>query len=496
VLSRCYGRAVPRFRWRLGTAGIFVVLAAIVSVAFMLGGDRKRSTKPAEPAAHYNQEAPNVVVVMTDDQAVDTMRAMPRTRHLVGRKGVRFSNSVVSFPLCCPSRATFLTGQYAHNHGVIDNHPPRGGYPALDVRATLPVWLSRAGYRTGFVGKFLNGYGKRGEAREVPPGWSDWYALPTRAKQHPFNYQLNENGELVGYGDRNRDYKTQVLADKASGFVRDHAGEERPFFLWVATNAPHLDGSLPKQADRDPEPDPRDRGRYDGEKPPRKGSVDEEDVSDKPRPVRNRSRLSGRKRRKIEKVYVSQLESVVAVDRLVKQVVKELRRQGVFEETVVMFTSDNGFLRGEHRIDSGKSRIYEESIRVPLLIRGPGFPEGEREDRVVANVDLAPTILELAGATAPHEMDGRSLVPFDAWRDDSDRAVLLETFDRGGHAIGVRTRNYVFARQESGELELYDLERDPEQLESVHDDPRYAEVRARLAAELARLRDCAGVECR
>jgi N-acetylglucosamine-6-sulfatase len=486
-------------RWRPGTAGVLLVLAATVSVALLLGGGgaRKLSTTPIEQAARYNKEAPNVVVVMTDDQAVDTMRAMPRTRHLVGAKGVRFSNSVVSFPLCCPSRATFLTGQYAHNHGVIDNHPPRGGYPALDVRNTLPVWLSRAGYRTGFVGKFLNGYGQKGAAREVPPGWTDWYALPTRAKQHPFNYKLNENGELVAYGDRNRDYKTQVLADKASGFVREHAGDDRPFFLWVATNAPHLDGSLPKGSDRDPEPDPRDRGRFEGEKPPSKRSVDETDVSDKPGAVRRQSRLNRDQRRKIEKVYVSQLESIVAVDRLVKQVIEELRRRGEFEHTVVVFTSDNGFLRGEHRFDSGKSKLYEESIRVPLLIRGPGFPEGVRDERVVANVDLAPTILDLAGVKADHDLDGRSLVPFESRSDDPERAVLLESYDRGdGRAVGVRTGHYVYARQQTGEIEMYDLKHDPEQLESVHDDPRYAEVRAGLAAELARLKDCAGSGCR
>jgi arylsulfatase A-like enzyme len=460
---------------------------------------RRVSTTPVKPAAGYNQAAPNVIVVMTDDQALDTMRAMPRTRHLVGRRGVRFSNAVVSFPLCCPSRATFLTGQYAHNHGVLDNRPPEGGYERLDADHTLPVWLSRAGYETGFVGKFLNGYGKSGgdRPREIPPGWSEWYGLPTKAKQSEFDFQLNENGDLVDYGDRDRDYKTQVLADKAVSFVGDRAPSERPFFLWVATNAPHQDGARSKRAERNPEPAPADRGRFEGEKPPRGRSVNERNVSDKPRFVNGRAPLRGAQRTKIENIYVSQLESLVAVDRLVKQLIKELRDRGELDRTVVMFTSDNGFMRGQHRLDSGKSNIYEESIRVPLLISGPGFPDGVRHDRLVGNVDLAPTILDLAGAKADTEIDGRSMLPFEDRVDDRDRPILLAAYDRDyGRGVGVRTGHYAYAEYDYGERELYDLKRDPEQLESVHDDPQYAGVRARLADQLTRLRSCAGEDCR
>ena len=170
------------------------VLAVVVLVVGRTGG--AVSTTPAERAGYFEHDARNVVVVMTDDQAVDTMSAMPRTRRLLGENGVRFENAFVSYPLCCPSRAT-QTGQYAHNHGVLDNHPPNGGYQAFDPEQALPVRLSEAGYRTGFVGKYLNGYGKGKAAREVPPGWSDWYGLPATAKQRPFNFELNENGGLV-----------------------------------------------------------------------------------------------------------------------------------------------------------------------------------------------------------------------------------------------------------------------------------------------------------
>jgi N-acetylglucosamine-6-sulfatase len=480
---------------RPGAAGVLLVLAAAVAIALLVSGSEGPRTTPVEPTAGDDSSAPNVVVVMTDDQAADTMRAMPNARHLIGGKGLRFDNAIVSFPLCCPSRASFLTGQYAHNHGVLDNGGPRGGYQALDAGNTLPVWLSRAGYRTGFVGKFLNGYGHGHAAREVPPGWSDWFALPSDGKRRPFDFRLNENGKLVEYGDDDRDYKTHVLADKSVSFIRERAPGERPFFLWVATNAPHVDYALSEDVDRNPEPDPRDRGRYEGTEPPPRSSVDERDVSDKPRFVRSRARLRARERRQIEKTYVSQLESLVAVDRLVKRVVKELRAQGEFENTVIVFTSDNGFLRGQHRLDSGKATPYEEAIRVPLLIRGPGFPEGGSTGRLVGNVDLAPTILDLADAKAGLRMDGRSILPLK--RENDDRAILLEVHERShGRFVGVRTRRYAYADYDGRDRELYDLRRDPEQLDSVHRDPRYAGVRARLAERLRQLRNCAGASCR
>jgi N-acetylglucosamine-6-sulfatase len=468
----------------------------IAAAVVMASSDRRDgvSSTPAEPAAE--QGAPNVVVVMTDDQALDTMRAMPRTRRLIAEKGVRFDNAVVSFPLCCPSRASFLTGQYAHNHRVLDNHPPKGGYGRLDAEHTLPAWLSRAGYRTGFVGKFLNGYGEEGKADEIPPGWSDWYGLPSKAKRRPFDFPLNENGKLVEYGDRDHEYKTEVLTEKAVSFIGDRARSRRPFFLYVSTTAPHADYGLSEDADRNPEPAPRDRGMFEGHAPPKRESVNEKDVSDKPRFIQSRSRLGSTQREAIEKVYVSQLESLVAVDRLVGRVVAELRHRGELDNSVVMFTSDNGFLRGQHRLDSGKANPYEEAIRVPLLVRGPGFPEGVRDDRLVANVDLAPTILDIAGADADRPVDGRSLFPFEG-DDNRSRAVLLEVYERShGRFVGVRTDRYVYAEYDGRGRELYDLERDPQQLESLHDDPHYADVRAWLAGLLNRLHECAGQDCR
>ena len=483
-------------RWRPGAAGVLLVLAAVIALALIVGGRDEQRATPVQPAAEYKEDALNVVVVMTDDQAVDTMRAMPRTRRLLGGKGVTFDNSFVSYPLCCPSRASFQTGQYAHNHGVLDNHPPNGGYQAFDAKRALPVWLSDAGYRTGFVGKYLNGYGKGKAAREVPPGWSDWYGLPASAKQRPFGFELNENGDLVSYGGD--EYKTEVLEDKAVSLVREWAGGRRPFFLWVATDAPHKDAGTDEDADRDPEPAPRDRGRFEREKAPRGESFNERDTSDKPGFVRGKRRLNAGEQEQIDKVYRSQLESLIAVDRLVKSIVQQLRRRGELENTVVMFTSDNGFIRGQHRIESGKASVYDEAIRVPLLVRGPGFPEAERDGRAIGNVDLAPTILDLAGAKADIAPDGLSLLPFEARRASWRPNLLLEVFERDkGNFVGVRTPRYAYAEYtKKDKRELYDLYRDPKQLDNLAGVPAYAEELDRLHERVTELRDCAGAGCR
>ncbi len=478
-------------------AGVVLALGGLLAlVLVVVGGGLRHSTTPVRPAANFDQAAPNVVVVMTDDQSVDTMSVMPKTRRLIGDHGVTYTNSVVSFPLCCPSRATFMTGQYAHNHGVLNNQGPRGGYKRLDTEHTLPVWLSRAGYRTAFIGKFLNGYGEGEGATVVPPGWSEWYGLPALGHRSPFDFPVNENGTLVSYGHAARDYKTDVLADKAVHVIREQAGSDQPLFMWVATTAPHIDYGAAPYSDRNPEPAPRDRGRFEGRTPPHRKSVNERNVSDKPRFIQSRSRLDRAQRREIDKVYVSQLETLQAVDQLVKRVAAELRRQGELGNTVLIFTSDNGFLKGEHRIASGKSNPYEEAIGVPLLIRGPGFAHGVRSDRLVGNVDLAPTILDLASAEPDIEPDGRSLLA-SRGRNEADPAVLLEVFERThGRFVGVRTRRYMYAEYDGRDKELYDLERDPEELHSVHDSPEYALVRSRLAKRLAELRNCAGATCR
>ena len=439
---------------------------------------------------------PNLVVVLTDDQTLESLRVMPQTRRLVGEAGTTFANAFVSFPLCCPSRATLLTGQYAHNHGVRGNNPPRGGVGALDQTNTLPVWLHAAGYYTAHVGKYLNGYGKV-TGHDVPPGWSRWRALVDPSTYKMFDYLLSVDGALVSYGSAAADYQTDVLAAEAEEVIRDRSGRG-PFFLSVAPVAPHLEGSDVGGKGVPPRPAPRHAGRFAAEPLPAKASFDEADVSDKPASVRRLPRLTPGAKAAVERTYRAQLASLLAVDEMVARLVHALEETGELDRTLLVFTSDNGFFHGEHRIRDGKFLPYEEAIRVPLLIRGGGFPAGKTATQLVANVDLVPTLLAAAGVKPGRTLDGIQLLPLarDA-RAGRQRSLLLEALD-GNRATytGVRTERWVWVEYDDGARELYDLQQDPLQLRSRHDDNALRDLRGQLGATLARLRRCAGASCR
>jgi N-acetylglucosamine-6-sulfatase len=443
---------------------------------------------------------PNIVVIMTDDQTVESLRVMPTVRRELAREGTSFANSFVSFSLCCPSRATFLTGQYAHNHGVVGNNFTNG-LSRFDETNTLPVWLKRVGYRTIFVGKYLNGYGVF-RRKAIPRGWDDWHAA---AKLAYFDYSLNENGKLVRYGHRPRDYQTDVLTRTALAALARPAAQRKPFFLWLAYWAPH-EGN---PRDRDdpprlltPSPAPRHRDLMYAQTLPHPASFDEGDVSDKPLDIQGRRLVTQNDLLAMTENYQQRLESLLAVDEGVAQLLDALRAGGRLDNTVIVFTSDNGFLQGEHRIRDGKVYLYEPSIRVPLIVRGPGVPRDTTLRQLVANIDLAPTIAALAGAKPTRIVDGRSLVPlFVHPRTHWARELLIERGPGGRAAFGerlftaIRTQRYLYAEYLTGERELYDLRRDPDELQSRHGDPAYARVRDELARSLALLRDCAGATC-
>jgi N-acetylglucosamine-6-sulfatase len=452
----------------------------------------------AEEAAR-RRDAPNVVVIMTDDQREETVRVMDTVERKLKGNGTTFQNFFATFPLCCPSRATFLTGQYAHNHGVTDNQPPNGGYESFDPSGSLPVSMQRAGYRTAHIGKYLNGYGQttRGhDPREVPPGWSRWFVPVEKTAGLMFDYTLNENGELREYGDKRRHYQTDVYARLAKRFIRRSASQSRPFFLTVATLAPHGEGQF--EGTPNPRPAPRHKGALRGERLPKPPSFNEDDLSDKPAFVRERSRAGSERRRQLQEKHRDRLVSLLAVDGLVKRVLGELRKANELRDTVVIFTSDNGYLLGEHRLKEKKRLLYEESVRVPLIMRGPGIPPGEKRDQLVGNIDLAPTIVDYAGATLGRSSDGRSLIPLA--RDETvgaGRDILLEN----GESKAVRTPRYLYAEHPNGERELYELDRDPLQLKSRHtggpnDTVKDAAIEERLAYKLRRLAACAGAACR
>src|SRR5215211_2224692 len=319
-----------------------VASGVIVAVAIVAGLAPAKDVDAQAPGTR-----PNIVVVMSDDQTTESMRVMANVNALLAREGVTFANNFVSFPLCCPSRSTFLSGQYAHNHTVMGNAPPQGGYDKWRPTEgnSLPVWLRSAGYTTVHIGKYLNGYG-RTEPTHVPAGWAEWYGSVDPSTYRYYGYTLNENGRLVAYGTRPEDYQADVYTAKAVDAVKRLAPQPTPFFLSVAYLAPHSGQPREPGDPRNlatPVPAPRHKGRFAAEALPRPPSFNEADVSDKPAAMRRRPLLGAQRINAIQSNYRQRLESVLAVDEGVAAIVRALADSGELANTLFVYTSDNGF---------------------------------------------------------------------------------------------------------------------------------------------------------
>ena len=428
----------------------------------------------------------NIVLIVTDDQRADTLRFMPNVERLLADHGVTFRNAFVTTPLCCPSRASILTGRYSRHTGVLDNFGPNGGAAAFRDGSTVATWLSAAGYSNALVGKYLNAYGELGRCY-FPPGWTEWDAKISEPQSHYFDYTLDEDGRLVDYGRDPQDYSTTVLTGRALEFLRS---TPEPFLLYLAPTTPHIPARVL----------PRDRGRFSELAPYRPASFDEPDVGDKPWAGRF-PRLSADEASFVDDTRRHMLQSLQALDRSVATIVGELRSQGRLGRTVIVLTSDNGYLWGEHRLVE-KIWPYEEALRVPLVVRTPWTPEASTDDRLVLNIDLAPTIADLAGVRASPAPDGRSLVPLlrgerPTWR----RAFVMEWLARRPEDPrapppyeGIHTERYSYVEYRDGARELYDLRRDPLQLDNLAADDRHRALAAELAARLRDLLDNASGE--
>jgi len=488
-----------------------LLLVPLLLLGFLTGG-----AAPAPVAA----ARPNFVVILTDDQdlTLGSLGYMPRTRELIAQQGMTFSNYFVPLSLCCPSRATILTGLYPHNHKVYTNFPPDGGYERFDElrheRASLATALHAAGYRTALIGKYLNGYPGTEKSTYVPPGWDEWASPVAGSAYAAYRFTLNENGKTVKYGSKPEDYMTDVLAGKATAFVRaaaPAAATGKPFFLYLATYAPHKPATPAK----------RHTGLFPSLKAPRTPSFNEADVSDKPARIRALPKLDTGQIASIDTIYRKQMLSLQAVDETVAALVRALQETGQLANTYIVFTSDNGFHMGQHRLDQGKYTPYETDVHVPLLIRGPGVPAGGTASALAASVDLAPTLAELAGAKLTVDFDGRSLVPLLRGLIPSDwrRMVLLEQFafppapPRAGEAleppdeqdekaasdypahVGLRMPDFKFVAYATGEREVYDLRSDPDELKNLRDRVGQAWL-TRLSRMAKTLSQCAGATCR
>jgi len=462
----------------------------------------------APPAGQAQAGArPNIVFIMTDDQTARSLRYMTNVRLGLREQGTTFRHAVASFPLCCPSRATYLTGQYSHNTGVTHNVPPFGGYRSLDYTNTLPAWLQQAGYRTIHLGRWLNGYGTENpDLTEVPPGWNDWNSMIQPSAFDFSAWLMNENGRIVGKPglDHPGEYQTDFLGRRGSELIAGAAPSPQPFFLSLTFPAPH--SSRPLDPDdppvlRTPSPAPHHRDAFAGTPLPRPPNFNERNIRDKPQVVADRSRFTGQGARSIEENYQQELEALLSVDEAVARVLGTLQLSGELENTLVIYTSDNGFFHGEHRVRSEKVLPYEPSIRVPLVMRGPGVPRGLKLSQLVANVDLAPTILEAAGAVPGRVQDGRSLLGLLGDPTlELGREVVLEN-GHGANRIppyrGIRNDRFTYVRHgTTGEAELYDLREDPYQLQSLDEDEDYDRIRRLLAKRLRTLASCSGPACR
>ncbi len=514
-------------------------LWALILSSLPFGATYEAHAATPTPAA---SSRPNVVMILSDDldDRISTYwdRAtskglddpLKKTKSLIVNQGVRFTNSFAPTPICCPARATLLTGLYGHNTGVLTNGGPQGGWQTFvnngNEQKTIAVQLQAAGYRTALLGKYLNGIEK--DPGHIPPGWSEWQAFVDNISYVGWGYTMNENGTMVTYGgpkaqapDGGETYATDVIARKAVDFLNraKQAADQKPFFLYVAPTAPHL--PLP--------PAPRDANNpYAHADSPRPPNYQEADVSDKSPWLKGTAAIRAAEVAAWNPTdYRNRQGSLYALDDLVESIVKTLEQNGQLDNTYVIFTSDNGYNLGAHRLIH-KMAPYEESIRVPLAIRGPGIPAGVKRSEMVAEIDFMPTVMDWAGVTPAYALDGMSWRPLLGTQAVTDwRTDLLLQYVENGAANGIgaemppaipvilgqdipsyralRNLDYLYVEftapgaPQVKQYELYDLSKDPYQLLNLLSLPgaqtKFASLIQSLQARMDSLSTCKGTGC-
>jgi arylsulfatase A-like enzyme len=423
---------------------------------------------------------PSIVFILTDDQRADQVAAMPSVSSLAA-SGITFDNAYVSNPLCCPSRATILSGRYSHGTRVYRNESsrPLGGWAAFrdDESSTVATWLRAAGYRTALVGKYMNGYGGGGA---VPPGWSDWFAYVGAPGY--YDYRVTDNGQVRSFGSDAASYGTDVLARRAVNVIRS-TPKNTPLFLYFAPYAPHAPGTPPK----------RHTNTIAADSTWHPGNFNEADVTDKPAWMRGLARKSPAAIAAIDADRARQAESLLAVDDAVRAIREALRDTGRLGNTMIVFTSDNGAQGGSHRLVA-KQAPYQESVHVPLVVRYDPLTKaraGLRSTALIGNIDFAPTFAALASTAAP-KAEGRSFLGRLAgdstrWR----KYFLLEHLQNASNPVptycGVVTRRHKLVEYATGETELYDLLQDPLELRNRAGETPYADVERTLHDRLLRM---------
>lgn len=496
---------------------------------------------------------PNIVVIQTDDQSPRTAKAryrglngrshlaMPNTVREIFRGGTEFVNHYATTPICSPSRASMLTGQYPQNTKLTGNGGARGGWEGWQnspgYTANLPVALQGAGYRTAHIGKFMNGYFDEANNRvdtTVPPGWDEWFTTAYLPGTRYYGYPVSFNGSALSpFGNPNYqsdgpgidskrctaellvkrrpgqkcNYLTDVMATEAVKEIKRK--KKAPLYLQVDFQGPHGDVTAPEG----PQPATRHLDSASRTPLPRPKNFNEADISDKPELLQDLA-PDGMNRTDVKRLknsYRKQLESLRAVDDGVGAIIDTLRRTNELNNTYIFFMSDHGYFLGEHRYGVGKFMPYEESATVAMAVRGPGVPAGGRVNEVTGNIDIAPTALALASAAPGYEVDGRPLRPF--WKSPKRTTRRPMGIELGllprittGAAVSAsaplldyrafRVGPYKYVDYERSGEELYDLSRDPYEMENRIDSPRYLGVRQYMESHLDEVSDCRAAGCR
>lgn len=458
------------------------------------------------PVLDFTDSRPNVVLMLVDDMAMTDLQYMPKVRRLIDRRGVFFKNAISPNPVCCPARAAIITGQQTHNNGVFANKGYWGAIKALrEPDNTLPKWLQDAGYSTAFFGKYLNGYG---EQRDDPPpaGWDFWDATSKYVYGYT-RFEVSNNGDPLMFED---DYITTRQRQRSDDIIRDFAARRNsdgsPFFIFDSYVAPHgaisADPAVVDEVGVGAIPEEKYRNLYADERNP---------AESKPswnKPIRNypvTGRMRGvkpRDREHMQQLFLNRIRSLASVDDAVAQTVRVLKEVGEYDNTILIFVSDNGYILGEHG-KYGKEVALEESLHIPLLMAGPGIAKNETSKRWATLADLSATILEAAEATPGRPQDGRSLLNASAEDGKPRTALAIENgnnLDRDGTGprwhyqgvlLGTRYTYTKWSHMGNGE-ELYDNKRDPYQLVNVAGKARYRETLRQARKAFRNLKDCAG----
>jgi arylsulfatase A-like enzyme len=452
--------------------------AALLGVG-VFGAVGASAGKVSSRYKHRVDQRLNVVVILSDDERWDGTTVMQNVKKLLVDHGVNFTNAHVTTSMCGPSRASILTGQYAHHTGVLDNFG-RHSYPAFragEESNDLAVWMHEAGYKTGLVGKYVNAYTDGFVHHAIPPGWDDWQVMDSVPMEAYYNYSINNNGHLEHYGNKPSDYSTTVLAHKAVRFIKR---AHHPFFLYFAPVAPHLPAI----------PAPGDQKKLENIAPLHDPAFNQRNIGKEPWRFWHKDMLSAAAQLYINHVRIRQEESLLALDRSVRSVVQALRARHELKRTVIVYTSDNGFLWGEHRL-GGKVWPFEESTHVPLIVRTPWTTTPQRNNQPVLNIDLAPTISALAGIKPGVPEDGKSFVPFlhgqqVPWRHAFLEEYLLHSSGPPPY-VALQTRRNLYVEYRNGWRELYNLKRDPWELNNLAGNASTKLLQTTLSGVLDRL---------